>query len=145
MDLLDVNVLVYAQRRDMQQHADIAPWLVDLATSDRAFALSDEIAAALVRIVTNQRIFKPATTVADALAFLDELRRRPHCRILHGGRRRWDIYADLLHRTGATGNLAADAWHASLAIEHGCTFVSCDADFARFPGLRWRHPLSAAA
>jgi hypothetical protein len=29
--------------------------------------------------------------------------------------------------------LVADAWHAALAIEHGCEWISDDADFARFP------------
>ncbi|MXW35882.1 MAG: type II toxin-antitoxin system VapC family toxin, partial [Chloroflexi bacterium] len=28
-------------------------------------------------------------------------------------------------------------------IEHGCELISTDSDFARFAGLRWRHPLSA--
>lgn len=30
---------------------------------------------------------------------------------------------------------------AALAYEHGCELMSTDADFARFPGLRWRNPL----
>jgi predicted nucleic acid-binding protein len=30
----------------------------------------------------------------------------------------------------------------AVAIEHGCEFVSTDRDFRRFPGLRWRHPLT---
>jgi hypothetical protein len=28
-----------------------------------------------------------------------------------------------------------------VAVEHGCTMVSTDSDFDRFPGLRWQHPL----
>ena len=32
---------------------------------------------------------------------------------------------------------------AALAIEHGCELVTTDSDFARFKGLRWRHPLGA--
>ena len=36
------------------------------------------------------------------------------------------------------------AWLAALAIESGCEFVTTDRDFARFPGLRWRHPLEGA-
>jgi predicted nucleic acid-binding protein len=31
-------------------------------------------------------------------------------------------------------------WYAALAIEHGCTFITFDRDYARFPGLRWREP-----
>lgn len=35
----------------------------------------------------------------------------------------------------------SDAYHAALAIESGCEWISTDRDYARFPGLRWRHPL----
>ncbi|MDE0679606.1 MAG: PIN domain-containing protein [Gammaproteobacteria bacterium] len=41
----------------------------------------------------------------------------------------------------ATGKLVADAQHAAIAVEHGCTLVSTDSDFSRFAGVRWRHPL----
>jgi len=36
-----------------------------------------------------------------------------------------------------------DAYIAALAIEHVCELVTTDSDFARFPGLRWCHPLAA--
>ena len=51
-----------------------------------------------------------------------------------------ELFTALLEQTGAIGNLVSDARHAALAIEHGCEWVSDDADFARFPGLRWRRP-----
>jgi hypothetical protein len=44
----------------------------------------------------------------------------------------------------AKGNLVPDAYLAALAIEHGCEWISADRDFARFPGLRWRHPFDCA-
>lgn len=31
---------------------------------------------------------------------------------------------------------------ASGFVEHGCEFITADADFGRFPGLRQRHPLA---
>jgi hypothetical protein len=37
--------------------------------------------------------------------------------------------------------MVPDAWLAALAIESGCEFVTTDRDYARFAGLRWRHPL----
>jgi len=40
----------------------------------------------------------------------------------------------------ARGNLVSDAYLAALAIESGSELVTTDRDFARFPGLRWRHP-----
>ena len=41
----------------------------------------------------------------------------------------------------ATGNLVPDAYIAALASESGAELITTDRDYARFPGLRWRHPL----
>jgi len=38
-------------------------------------------------------------------------------------------------------NILIFAKHAAIAFEHGCTMVSTDSDFGRFPGVRWQHPL----
>jgi predicted nucleic acid-binding protein len=35
-----------------------------------------------------------------------------------------------------------DAYVAALAIESGSELITTDRDFARFPGLRWSHPLA---
>ena len=43
----------------------------------------------------------------------------------------------------AQGPLVMDAHLAAPAIEHGATLCTKDRDFARFPGLRFRNPLSA--
>jgi predicted nucleic acid-binding protein len=45
----------------------------------------------------------------------------------------------------AVANLVTDAHLAALAIEHGCELASTDSDFARFPKLKWRNPLSQPA
>lgn len=57
------------------------------------------------------------------------------------GLEHWRIFRTLLSETNAAGKLVADAYHAALAIEQGCEWLSADADFGRFRGLRWRHPL----
>jgi predicted nucleic acid-binding protein len=56
------------------------------------------------------------------------------------GERHWEIFIDLCSRVHARGNLVADAYLAALAIESGSEWVTTDRDYARFPGLRWRHP-----
>jgi uncharacterized protein len=76
-----------------------------------------------------------------ALRFTDGLRWRSNARIVRPGDRHWPIFEDLCRRTQARGKLIADAYHAALAVEHGCEWLSFDRDFAEFPGLRWRHPL----
>ena len=44
---------------------------------------------------------------------------------------------------GASGRLTTDAHLASLAIETQAELHSNDADFSRFPGLRWKNPLAS--
>ncbi len=53
------------------------------------------------------------------------------------------VLAELLALPGVLGNLVSDAHLAALAIEHGLTLCSTDGDFARFPGLSWRNPLTS--
>ena len=143
MKLPDVNVLVYAHRHDATpEHAAYAAWLVDLASSSSAFGLSEAVLSGFVRVVTNRRIFRDPTPVEEALEFCERLRSRPNAVILRPGPRNWQIFCSLCRTPTASGKLVADAWHAALAVEHGCEWVSTDADFARFPGLNWRHPLA---
>lgn len=60
--------------------------------------------------------------------------------IVTPGPRHWNLFRHLLEESGAIGSLISDAWYAALAIEHGCEWITDDADFARFPSLRWRQP-----
>jgi hypothetical protein len=60
---------------------------------------------------------------------------------MHPGERHASILFELLRRLGTAGNLTSDAHLAALAIEHQAEVCSTDADFARFPGLRWSNPV----
>jgi predicted nucleic acid-binding protein len=72
---------------------------------------------------------------------VDALRAQPRAVALRSGERHWELFTSLCRSGDARGNLVADAYHAALAIEAGAALVTTDRDFARFPGLRWRHPL----
>lgn len=140
--MLDVNVLIYAHREDgHQEHESFAKWIAQLATGPEPFALSTLALAGLVRIVTNPRVFHRPSTLDEVFGFIEQLRRRPNARLLNPGPQHWTIFDGLCRRAGATGKLVADAHHAAVAIEHGCVWVTTDADFSRFSDLRWRHPL----
>ena len=141
MQLPDVNVLIYAHREDAPEHERYAAWLQTLTTSDEPFALSDVVLSGFLRIVTNQRIFNPATPMDTALAFCQRLVDWPRASLLTPSRRHWELFTGLCR--DIKGPLVTDAYIAALAIEHGCELVTTDSDFARFPGLRWRHPLAA--
>ena len=142
MDLADVNVLIYAYREDGLEHERYVAWLRALVTGPALFALSSVTLGGFLRIVTNPRIFDPPTPMDLALAFCGHLVRQRWAVFVQPGPRHWPILVDLVEKAKVRGALVADAYLAALVIEHGCELVTTDGDFARFQGLRWRHPLA---
>jgi toxin-antitoxin system PIN domain toxin len=142
MLLPDVNVLVYAHRHDGPHYPLYRSWLERMVGSDEAFGMADLVLGGFLRIVTNPRIFASPTPLDVAIGFADELRALPNCVPVDPGPRHWSIFCHLCRVAGAKGNLIPDAFFAALAIESGSEWVTTDLDFSRFPGLRWRHPLS---
>ena len=140
MQLPDVNVLIYAHREDAPEHRRYAAWLRSLTGSVAPFALAEIVLAGFLRIVTNGRIFDPPTPMGTAIAFCHGLVTRPRAVVVAPGHQHWDIFTSLCR--GVEGPLVTDAYLAALAVEHGCEVITTDSDFARFPGLRWAHPLS---
>jgi len=140
MMLPDVNVLIYAFRKDVPQHALCNPWLTAMVAGEGRFGLSPLALSALVRITTNPRAFREPSTLAEAFTFCDYLLGQPNCRIIEPGERHWDIFERLCRETDTRGARVTDAWFAALAIEWGCEWVTLDRDYARFPGLKWGVP-----
>ena len=53
-----------------------------------------------------------------------------------------DLFQENLAVSGSGTKLVTDAHIAALAMEHSAELHTNDSDFARFPGLRWRNPLT---
>lgn len=53
-----------------------------------------------------------------------------------------NLLARCLLEGRASGKHSSDAHLAALALEWGLELLSADRDFARYPGLRWRDPLT---
>jgi toxin-antitoxin system PIN domain toxin len=138
--LADVNVLVYAFRVDAKYHETCKAWLHNVVAGEERFGLSRLVLSAVVRISTNRRVFDPPSSTEEAFAFCDNLLGQPHREIVEPGERHWGIFQRLCAEARVRGPRVTDAWFAALAIEHGCTWITCDRDFARFPGLDWREP-----
>ena len=143
MILPDVNVLVYAHRKDAQDHRAYRDWLEAAVNGDSAFGLSDLVVSGFLRVVTHPRIFVAPSSLAGAMQFAEQLRSQPNRVAITPGPEHWRIFRRLCDVAGAKGNLIPDAFLAAMAIEHGCEWITTDGDFARFPGLRWRHPLKS--
>jgi toxin-antitoxin system PIN domain toxin len=141
MILMDVNVLVYAFRKDSLNHTRYRDWLHGVINASDAYGLSDLVLSGFLRIVTHPKVFKQPSAWNDACQFAQVVRSQPNCRCITRGERHWDIFTELCRKSEAKGNLVADAFLAALAIESGCEWITTDRDFAKFPGLKWRHPL----
>lgn len=142
MLLPDVNVLIYAHvENSSPEHSAYAAWVTRLATGPEPFALSVLVLSGFVRVATNPRVFNPPPTLDQSLAFVAALVERPTARVVGPGPDHLEIFMRMCRQSGATGKLVADAQHAAIAVEHGCTLVTTDSDFSRFPDLRWHHPL----
>jgi toxin-antitoxin system PIN domain toxin len=139
--LCDVNVLVYAFDETSPHHDRYASWLGDVVSGEQTYGASDVVLSAFLRIVTNPRIFNQPASMDNALAFTERIRDDPACHQVQPGPRHWGIFTRLCRKNGVRGNRVPDAYLVALAIESGAELASADRGFARFPGLRWRHPL----
>jgi hypothetical protein len=141
MILLDVNPLAYAFRHDAPRHGEFRSWLEGEVNAERPYGLADIVLSGFLRVVTHPRVFRPPSPLEPAFAFVRALRGQPNCVLVAPGPRHFEIFASLCRAAGALGNLIPDACLAALAIESGSDWITTDRDFARFPGLSWRHPL----
>lgn len=143
MKLSDVNLLLYAYDAGSPRHQRARDWLEQRLSGSETFAFAWIGLLTFVRLVTNPRVFRDPFQPGEALDHVDAWLRQPCATVLHPGARHSTVLRQLLEPFGTAGNLTTDAHLAALAIEHGAELCSADADFARFPGLRWTNPLAA--
>ena len=141
MQLVDVNVLVYAHREDAPDHERFRHWLQSWVDADTTFGMSDLVLSGFVRVVTHPRVFRRPTDTSLALEFVNAIRSRENCVVIAPGPRHWSLFTGLCKQAGVKGNLVPDAYLAALAIESGSEWITTDRDYSRFRELRWRHPL----
>lgn len=142
MIALDANVLISALRADVADHGPIADWLQREVEAPDPVGISDSVLTGALRILTNPRIFNTPTPLDRASRALTGMVDHPGVTVLTPGPRLWARTVQLCLASDARGNDVADAAHAALAIEQGAVLITKDRGFARFPGLRWRHPLA---
>lgn len=141
MMLVDANILLYAEDTSSARHALARQWWDDQLSGPEPVCLCWTVLSAFVRIATNPRVFERPLTIEEASERVSTWLDQPCVRIIHATEAHWQTLQQLLSDAQARGNLVTDAHLAALALEHGCTLYSTDADFSRFPRLRWRNPL----
>jgi uncharacterized protein len=138
--LPDVNVLIYAFRKDSEEHIKYHRWLDSVVNGNAVYGISPQVLAAVIRITTNPRIYIRPSHLRETLDFCNVLLQQPHCRIIQPGPRHWTIFSQLCVEGKISGNLIPDAWFAALAIESGCEWITTDGDYSRFKKLNHRPP-----
>lgn len=140
----DVNVLVHAHNEDDPRHDEFRVWLEAAANGAEPFGLPGLVASGFLRVVTHPRVLTRPLLTADALDLLGTLYDAPAVVGLEPGRGHRELFMGLCRAVSPRGNAVPDAYLAALAIEHGCLWYTADRGFARYPGLRLRHPLDGA-
>jgi len=140
--ILDANLLLYAVNEDAPLHVKAKPWLEAALSGREAVGFDETVLLAFLRVSTRASIFPKPLFLPDAVELVESWLAQPCSVLLQPDARHWGLVRDLLRPLGTAANLIADAHLAALAIEHGAELCSCDADFSRFSGLRWIHPLS---
>ena len=141
MKLIDLNILLYAVNKDAHHHDLIRRWWEDALAGDEPIGLCWPVLLGFLRLATNAKVFPKPLGVEQALEHVDAWLAHPNTKIVIETDEHWRILRDLLHSTGTAANLTSDAHLAALALECGAVLSSCDADFSRFPKLRWQNPL----
>lgn len=143
MKLVDANILLYAVDETSPHHRTAKPWLERQLSAAETFAFAWAVLLAFVRLATNPRVFASPLSVDEAFDIVGSWLDQPCAVVVHPTDRHPQVLRELLGPLGTAGNLASDAHLAALAIEHGGELCSADADFARFPRVRWTNPLAA--
>ena len=141
MILLDLNLLVYAYDETARHHSKARPWWEDRLNGSQMVGLSWVALLGFIRLLTNPRIFQNPYSPGEILTIVGTWLEQPHVKIIHPSERHFTLLAELIRQIGTAGNLTTDAHLAALAIERGLVLQTTDADFARFPGLKWENPI----
>jgi len=142
MIIPDVNLLVYAHDELAPSHRLARAWWEERLNGTGTVALPWAVLLGFVRLVTHPAVVREPLAPSAALARVRSWLARPQAEIVEPGPRHLELLARLFEATGVAGRLTTDTHLAALALEHNCELHTTDGDFARFPGLRWRNPLS---
>jgi toxin-antitoxin system PIN domain toxin len=141
MTIFDVNVLIYAMRHDAPHHEISRNSLQEMLNGGDTVGWHPGIAAGLIRVATNSKLYEEPSSLEQCLAFLNTLRSSAATIQVAEGPGFWEEFENILKTSGMRGKRVSDAYWATLAIHNGATFVTADRGFSAFPGLKWKNLL----
>jgi toxin-antitoxin system PIN domain toxin len=139
--LVDSNILLYAEDELSPKHDAARKWWDEQLSGPLPVCLCWAVISSFIRLASNSRVFDNPLSVVQATKRVQSWLDQPCVRLIEPTDRHWLAFQEMLTDGQALGNLVTDAHLAALAVQYGCELMSTDADFARFPRLKWTNPL----
>ena len=142
MIAVDSNLLVYSHREDSGFHTTAKGLIDSLRHQSAPWAIPWPCVHEFISIATHPGIYKPASTLSEALGFLDSLFTSPQLHLLSESPGYFEKLRDIATAARLKGPRIHDARIAALCLHHGVSELwSADRDFSAFPQLPVRNPL----
>lgn len=142
MIAVDSNLLIYAHKEGSPFHAVAAELVDSLRHQPGPWAIPWPCLHEFIGIVTHSGIYKPASTLSEALGFVDSLLASPQLHLLSESPGYFEKLREIATAARLKGPRIHDARIAALCLHHGVSELwTADRDFSAFPQLKVRNPL----
>ena len=142
MIAVDSNLLIYSHREDSEFHAAARELIDSLRHQPAPWAIPWPCIHEFIGIVTHPGIYKPASSLSEALGFVDSLFASPPLELLSESSGYFEKLRAIVTGARLKGPRIHDARIAALCLHHGVSELwSADRDFSAFPQLKVRNPL----
>ena len=142
MIAVDTNLLIYTHRVESEFHGPARDLIDALRHQAAAWSIPWPCIHEFLAIATHPGIFKPASSLAQALAFLESLFASPQLNLLAESPGYFEKLRALLIGARIKGPKIHDARVAALCLHHGVSELwSADRDLSAFPQIKVRNPL----
>ena len=138
----DANLLLYACDSSSPFHRAAAGWWSDCLSGEETVGMVPVVLLAFVRVSTSGAAFGDPFTLAEAAAEVRRWLDRLVVQVVGADGPDLDQALALVESAGAGGGLATDALIAAVAMRHRAVVHTADADFIRFPHVRWYNPIT---
>jgi toxin-antitoxin system PIN domain toxin len=143
MIAVDTNLLVFAHRGNAPHHQAALEALRPVFEGTSAWALPWPCVHEFISVATNPGIYQPASSLLEALRFLESLFASPPLHLLAESPGYFEKLRDLALAAKLSGPRIHDARIAALCLHHGVRELwTADRDFSLFPKLKTRNPLA---
>ena len=142
MIAVDSNLLIYSHREDSKFHAAAKELIDSLRHESALWAIPWPCVHEFIGIVTHTNIYKPASTLPQALAAVDAWLAGGNVHLLAESPGYFEKLRALALAAKLSGPRIHDARIAALCLHHGVRELwTADRDFSMFPKLKTRNPL----